>query len=295
MAELADAHDSKSCGATHVGSIPTRGKYNREDARMDYFFSILLGVVEGVTEFLPISSTGHLILAGRLLQLPATEFWKSFDIFIQLGAILAVVILYGRRVMCNKKILLKVGAAFIPTAILGFIFYAVIKQYLLGSAQVVLWSLFIVGALMIVLEKRQSKKVGMENGAALSDGGFEGMSFKQSVAIGLFQSFAMIPGVSRSAATIMGGQLLGLSRQTIVEFSFILAIPTMAAATGFDLVKSSFKFSPHEWGLLSAGFVISFITALIVIKAFLRFIQKRDFTWFGIYRIVIALVGFVIV
>ncbi len=260
---------------------------------MDYFFSALLGVVEGITEFLPVSSTGHLILAGKMLQLPASEFWKSFDIFIQLGAIFAVLILYGGHIMRDSKLILKIGAAFMPTAILGLVFYKLIKHYLLGNAQVVLWSLLMVGIIIILIEKWHEKKEQQTQVVESTELKFEDISYGQSVCVGLFQSLSMIPGVSRSAATIMGGLLLGIDRKKIVEFSFLLAIPTMAAASGLDLMKSSHHFSLHELGILCVGFVVSFITAFFVIKAFMRFIRKNNFILFGWYRIVIALIGFV--
>ncbi|MCK5082931.1 MAG: undecaprenyl-diphosphate phosphatase, partial [Candidatus Omnitrophica bacterium] len=191
--------------------------------------TILLGIVEGITEFLPISSTGHLILTSRLLNIPQSDFLSSFQIAIQLGAILAVVLLYARSLILEWEILKRVMAAFIPTAVIGLTFYKVIKQYLMGSELVVAWALLIGGVILIIFESFYKEK-------ETSLGEISALSYKQAILIGVFQSFAMVPGVSRSAATIIGGLSLGLKRKTIVEFSFLLAVPTMVAATGLDII-----------------------------------------------------------
>ena len=241
-----------------------------------------MGIVEGVTEFLPISSTGHLILASKILQLPSTEFLKSFMVAIQLGAILAVVVLYWKSFFVKFKILKKIIVAFLPTAALGLIFYKIVKQFLLGSEEVVLWALFLGGVFLIIFEWKYSKKPD-----AVEE--VEKITWRQALLIGVFQSVAIIPGVSRAAATIVGGLLLGLKRKTIVEFSFLLAVPTMAAATGLDLLESGKNFSLEEFGLLALGFVFSFLTALAAIRFFLNFIEKHSFTFFGVYRVILAL------
>lgn len=249
---------------------------------MTFFHAIILSIIEGISEFLPISSTGHLILASHLLKFPETEFAKSFEIFIQLGAIAAVALLYGRSIMLNKTTFTRVLAAFFPTAIIGFILYKFIKQYLLSNPWVVVFSLSIGGIIIIATEYMTKNKE--DAGIGLSE-----LSIKKSVAIGVIQSLSVIPGVSRAAATIIGGQYLGLSRVAAVEFSFLLAIPTMAAATALDLIKSdATAFTMSEWGLLGVGCVGSFITAFFVVKFFLRYIQKHSFIPFGIYRIVLA-------
>jgi undecaprenyl-diphosphatase len=245
------------------------------------FQAIILGLVEGITEFLPISSTGHLILAANALHIPDTDFVKSFEIFIQLGAILAVFLIYWKRVLLNRKVFLRVAVAFLPTAIIGVTVYKFVKQYLLGNTHVVLWSLAIGGALLIIFELFRKEK-----STAVAD--IESISYGQALAIGVFQSVAIIPGVSRSAATIVGGLLLGISRQTIVEFSFMLAIPTMAAATGLDLFKSAHTFSGQEKGMLAIGFITAFVSAFFAVKFLLRYIKTHTFIPFGIYRIVIA-------
>ncbi len=242
--------------------------------------AFLLGVVEGVTEFLPISSTGHLIVAGQLLSIPSTDFYKSFEIVIQLGAILSVVALYWRSLL-EIEVLKRVLIGFIPTGLIGLALYSVVKTYLLGDTSVVLWALFLGGVVLIVFEL--SKAEGFQAELPVTS-----ITYKQSVIIGLFQAIAIIPGVSRSAATILGGLLLGIPRRTIVEFSFLLAVPTMVAATGLDAVQSFSAFTLANFGALAVGFVTSFVVALFSIKFLLRFVRTHSFTPFGIYRIVAA-------
>lgn len=265
---------------------------------MDIIASILLGIVEGLTEFLPISSTGHLTLTANLLGVAQTEFVKSFEVIIQLGAILAVVALYWRKLLTNLPILKRVLLAFFPTAVIGLVFYKFIKTYLLGNSLVVIVSLFIGGVILIWAEFWLKKYRGTDfqlRGEASKSTDLEELEkipYWQAVVLGLSQSVAMIPGVSRSGATIIGGLFLGISRQTIVEFSFLLAVPTMVAATGLELLTSSMSFSLNEWGLLLIGFSVSFLSALLAIKSFLAYIQKHDFIAFGLYRIALALAFF---
>jgi undecaprenyl-diphosphatase len=254
---------------------------------MDYIQAIILGIVEGITEFLPISSTGHLILTSHLLKLTQTEFLKTFEIAIQLGAILAVVVLYWRSLFTNLEVLKRVAAAFVPTAIAGLVLYKFIKD-LLGNSQVVLWSLLIGGVLLILFEWWHKEHPEAESEIAQ-------MSYSKAVTIGLFQSVAMIPGVSRAAATILGGLLLGFKRRTIVEFSFLLAVPTMAAATGLDLVNNASSFSSGQFGSLAVGFVVSFLTAIGAIKFLLKFIQTHSFIGFGVYRVLAAIAFWLLV
>src|SRR3990172_11993990 len=249
---------------------------------MTYLHTLILGIVEGVSEFLPISSTGHLILASTLLHLEQTDFQKSFQIAIQLGAILSVVVLYWRSLLVNFEILKRVITAFIPTAILGFLFYKIIKRVLLGSNTVVLCSLLMGGIFLILFEVwHREKESASEELSAIS--------YSKSFMIGLCQAVAMIPGVSRSAATIIGGLILGIKRKTIVEFSFLLSVPTMAAATGLDLMKNGGHFSLEEFKLLLMGFITSFVVALLSIKWLIHFIKNHTFISFGIYRILISL------
>lgn len=255
---------------------------------MNYLNVTILGIVQGITEFLPISSTGHLILTARLLGLAQTEFVKSFDIAIQLGSILAVIVLYWRDLTMDLKTALRIFTAFVPTAAVGLVFYKIVKKFLLGSEQTVLWSLLAGGIFILIFEKFYREK----SGATETIGE---ITLKQAFLIGVFQSVAMVPGISRSAATIFGGLALGLKRKTVVEFSFLLAVPTMLAATGLDLAKSAGSFSGGDLGFLALGFIVSFLVAMLAIKFLLYFIKHNDFIPFGIYRIVLALIFWFII
>ena len=250
---------------------------------MDFITALILGIVQGISEFLPISSTGHLILASHLMGLQHTEFLKSFEIAIQAGTILSVVALYWRSLMVDFEVIKRLAVAFLPTGLLGLTLYRLIKGYLLGSETVVLCSLLIGGILIIAFERWYREG---EN----ATGDIRAMSYKNALIVGLFQSVAMIPGVSRSAATILGGLLLGLKRKTIVDFTFLLAVPTMLAATGYDLIKSGSQFSLDQVQYLLIGFVTAFVVALLSIKFLLRFIKTHTFIPFGIYRIVLVIV-----
>jgi undecaprenyl-diphosphatase len=251
-----------------------------------FFHALVLGLVEGITEFLPISSTGHMILAANLLHVTETDFVKSFQIIIQLGAILAVLVLFWKKLLTNAKIFLRVAVAFIPTAIIGLLLYKVVKNYLLGSTTVVVWSLLIGGLVLVVFEKLHKDK--MTIGDTTLE--LESLTYKQAFIIGLCQSVAIIPGVSRSAATIVGGLTLGISRAAIVEFSFMLAVPTMAAATLLDILKSGFSFTGSEMSMLAVGMIVAFVSAIFAIKFLIKFIKNNSFTRFGMYRIAIAFV-----
>ncbi|PIR08586.1 undecaprenyl-diphosphatase [Candidatus Gottesmanbacteria bacterium CG11_big_fil_rev_8_21_14_0_20_37_11] len=255
---------------------------------MNLIQSIIISVVEGLTEFLPISSTGHLILTADLMQIFQSDFVKSFEIFIQLGAIMAIIFLYWKRLVIDINIWKKIIVAFIPTAIVGFSLYKLIKYYLLDNTQVVLISLFLGGIALIILESKYNKK----NADVKT---VKELTYKKAFIIGMFQSVSIIPGISRSAATIFGGLLLGLERELAVEFSFFLAIPTMVAATGLDMVKSKFSYSEYQYLLLVLGFTVAFVTALLAVKYFLNFIKKHSFIPFGVYRIILALVFWFVV
>jgi undecaprenyl-diphosphatase len=243
--------------------------------------ALILGIIEGLTEFLPVSSTAHLLLAERVMHLDG-EFMKSFSIIIQLGAILSVVVLYWKK-FWNWELLAKLVVAFIPTGVLGLTLYKLIKGYLFENMTVILASLVIGGVLLIIFERYHDR--------AETEVDFAEITYRRAVLIGLFQSIAMIPGVSRSAATIVGGSMIGISKRTIVEFSFMLAVPTMAAATLLDLLKNYESLSTN-FGALAIGFIVSFITAIVAIKSFLAFVKKRAFSAFGWYRIVLAVVFF---
>src|SRR3989344_6748351 len=254
---------------------------------MTYFDAIILGVVEGITEFLPISSTGHLILAGELLGLPSTEFLKSFDIAIQLGAILSVLVLYWKAFL-NIELIKRLIAAFIPTGIIGFLLYSLVKNVLLGNPYVVVVSLALGGIVLIVFELLHKEVPEAEADVA-------SISFPQAIGVGTFQALGMIPGISRSGATIFGGLLLGVPRKTIVEFSFLLAVPTMAAATGYDMLKNSNVLTLDNAWVLGVGFLVSFVTAMLAIRFLLAYVRTHTFIPFGVYRVVAALLFFGIV
>lgn len=251
---------------------------------MNYFHVLILSVVEGITEFLPVSSTGHLILVSKYLGIPETDFLKSFEIFIQLGAIMAVVTLYFRKILQHPRILKPVLIAFLPTGIIGLLLYKTVKSYLLGNDMVVVISLAGVGLLLIFLERYWKSR------PTVSLNTIERLRVPDLLRIGMFQAFSIIPGVSRAGATIVGGLTSRLSRADAVEFSFLLATPTMAAAVGLDLLKSSYAFSRQEYTMLAVGFIVSWIVATIVMKAFIRFVQTGTFTGFGYYRIAVAIV-----
>ena len=249
---------------------------------MNIVHTVILSVIEGITEFLPISSTGHMILASTLLKIQETDFVKSFEIIIQLGAILAVGTLYWKKLLLNKKTFINVIIAFLPTAFVGLVLYKFIKNILLGNPWVVVWSLGIGGVLLILLEVfHKEQPVQHEVNKDITP--------VQAFIIGCAQSLSVIPGVSRAAATIAGAMLTGMSRAEAVEFSFLLAIPTMAAATGLDFVKSAKHFTGNQYEVLSLGFFVAFFTALIVVKWFIGFVKKYTFIPFGIYRILIAI------
>lgn len=250
---------------------------------MNFFEAIVLSIVEGISEFLPISSTGHLILASDVLKITQTNFVKDFEIIIQLGAILAIVFIYWNSLFKSAILWKKVFTAFIPTGIVGFILFKFIKSFLLGNLYITLISLFIGGLLLIILELiYKEKEHHVET--------IENISYKNAFLIGIFQSIAVIPGVSRSAATIIPALFLGTKRKAAAEFSFLLAVPTMLAATSLNLVKSNFSYSANEWLILFTGFSGAFITAFIVVKWFLKYIKTHTFIPFGVYRIALALI-----
>lgn len=242
--------------------------------------AIVLGVVEGLTEFLPVSSTGHLILASALLKLRQTEAHKVFEVTIQSGAILAVLYLYRRTLLARSDLLLKLGIAFLPTGLLGFLFYKLVKSFF--QPQLVSYMLIAGGVAFILIEWRTRHRPA-------TVASLEAISGKEAFAIGLIQSLSMIPGVSRAGATIMGGLLIGMKRRDATEFSFLLAIPTMLAATGYDIYKNAGLFSLGDWQNILAGFLTSFVFAVLAIKALVKFTASHTFIPFGIYRIVVGL------
>lgn len=251
---------------------------------MTPLIAAFLGLIEGITEFLPISSTAHLILASHLMHLPSTDTQKSFEIIIQLGSILAVIVLYAKRLLVSKQAILKVLSAFIPTGVIGLLLNKIVKKYFFDDLGLILWALLIGGVVLILVDLFHKE-------ATNDVSEIESITYPQAITIGVAQALAVIPGVSRSGATIVAGLLLKIKRKTVVEFSFLLAIPTMLAATGLDLVKSASSFSGADFLNLGIGFAVSFIVALLVIRWFIAFIQKNSFVSFGIYRIAIAIAG----
>lgn len=247
---------------------------------MTYLQTIVLAIIEGLTEFLPISSTGHLILAQKLLHITSTDFTKSFDIIIQLSAILAVVILYWKKIFQSRQLWKQMFIAFLPTGILGLTLYKVVKGYLLENIFITIAALFVGGLVLLLIDRLPKLNSGSKK--------ISNLNTPQLLSVGLFQSISMIPGVSRSAASIVGGLFSGLSRVEAVELSFLLAIPTMAAATGYDLLKTGFSFSSYEISLLIIGSFFSFLSAILAVKAFTSFVSKHNFTVFAFYRIALA-------
>jgi undecaprenyl-diphosphatase len=252
---------------------------------MTFLDAFLLGIVEGLTEFLPISSTGHMMITSKLLGIEEGEFVKSFEISIQVGAILAVMVLYWRTLVQDRAVAMRVAAAFVPTGILGFVMYKIVKEVFLKSIPLVLWSFAIGGVVLILFEtlhgERKQAREGLRN-----------ISYWQAAVIGVFQALAMIPGVSRSAVTVIGGLTVGIQRKTAVEFAFLLAVPTMLAATAYDLYKTQQEggaFEIEHWQLLAVGFVVSYVVAMLTVQFLLRFVKTHTFAPFGVYRILAAL------
>ena len=255
---------------------------------MNLLQALILSAVEGISEFLPISSTGHMILAADILKIAQSNFVKDFEIIIQLGAILAIVVLYWNSLFKSVDVWKRIIVAFIPTGIIGFILFKIIKTYLLGNLYITLISLFIGGVILIILELIYKEKDHHIDDIAK-------LSFPKAFVIGIVQSIAVIPGVSRSAATIIGAMFLGTKRKAAAEFSFLLAVPTMLAATGLDLIKTKFIYTPGEWLMLIVGFFGAFVVALISVKLFLKFVQKNNFIVFGVYRIIASVLFYLIV
>ena len=249
---------------------------------MGIFETIILSIIEGLTEFLPVSSTGHMILASAVMKIQETEFLKTFEIAIQLGAILAIVLMYIKRFLQSIEIYLKLAIAFIPTAIVGFLAYGFIKSVLF-SPMVVSVSLIIGGIILIIIDKRIISRTSTTET-------LEKIPYKNAFYIGLIQCLSMIPGTSRAAATIVGGVFNGLDKKQATEFSFLLAVPTMFAATGYDLLKTPVHFTSHEILLLAIGLIGAFISAWIAVKIFLSIVEKYGFKHFGYYRIAIGII-----
>jgi undecaprenyl-diphosphatase len=252
--------------------------------------NIIISVVEGLTEFLPVSSTGHMIITEKLLNVAETDFVKAFTVAIQLGAILAVVVLYWKKFFNFKKwqFYIKLGVAVVPALVFGFLFSKKIDA-LLESSLTVAITLLAGGVVLLFIDKAFKKPVIDSE---------EKISYPKAVMIGLWQCVAMIPGVSRSAASIIGGMQQKLTRSAAAEFSFFLAVPTMLAATGYKLLKyykEAGGFSSDEIKQLAVGNVVAFIVAMLAIKFFIGFVKKYGFRIWGVYRIVLGIVLLILI
>lgn len=248
---------------------------------MTLFQSILIAIIEGLTEFLPISSTGHMILASTALGIHEDEFVKTFEVFIQLGAILAIALMYIKRFLRSLTIYFKLITAFLPTAVVGLLAYDFIKAYLFNPV-VVSVSLILGGVVLLFIDKKV-----LQQRTTVAE--VEDISYKNAFFIGLCQCLSMVPGTSRAAATIIGGVFNGLDRKQAMEFSFLLAVPTMMAAGGYDLLKTDLAFTSEQLGLLAIGFVVAFVSAWVAVKLFLTYVSTHGFMVFGWYRIVLGL------
>jgi undecaprenyl-diphosphatase len=254
-----------------------------------YLKAVILGIVEGLTEFLPISSTGHLIIAGQLVGYTG-DTAKVFDIVIQSGAMLAIIWEYRARfgrVLAGltsdpkaRRFVANLIVAFLPAAVLGLAFASAIKRHLFYAAPVA--AAFIVGGLVILWVERRPRRVRVEE--------VDDMTWTDALKVGLAQSVALIPGTSRSGATIIGGMLFGLSRRAATEFSFFLAVPTLIAAGAYDAWKNRALLSVDDLGVFAVGFVVSFISAFLCVRWLLRYIATHDFSVFAWYRIVFGVV-----
>lgn len=241
---------------------------------------IILSIIEGITEFLPISSTGHMILASHMMGMENTEFLKTFEIAIQFAAILAVVVIYRQKLLTSLQLYFKLFWAFIPTAVTGLLFYSAIKGQLFNT--VVVSTMLIIGGIVLILLDYWSKSRTTQYEE------LEDISTKGALIIGIAQCFALIPGTSRAAATIVGGVVAGYNSKQATEFSFLLAIPTMAAAAGYDLLKTASLITGEQLFLLGVGSIFAFIFAWAAVKMFLKIVVDYGFRHFGYYRIALG-------
>ncbi len=258
---------------------------------MNMLNAIILGLIEGVTEFLPISSTAHLIITSKLLNISQTELQKFFEVFIQSGAILAVVFIYWKMILKNKSLMVNVILSFIPTAIVGFLLRKVIKNIFFESFTLIAVSLFAIGLFFIIFEFLLKKKIVKTNKKIIQ------ITISQALLIGVGQSLAVVPGVSRAGAVILTMMIMGFNREESALYSFVLAVPTLLAASLFDFIKTDPQliFSGSNPLFLFIGLITSFFSALLAIKWFIKFLQKNSLAYFGVYRMGLALITFFIV
>ena len=249
---------------------------------MDIIQAIIIGIIEGFTEFLPISSTGHMIVASKFLGISENTLIEAYQVIIQFAAILAIMFIYREKISVKELDLwMKLFVAFLPLALVGFIFKDLIKS--LFNVQTVAWMFIIGGIIFLIVEYFYTEKEHHVKDV-------EDVSYKQALCVGFAQIFSLVPGTSRAGATIIGGLLAGLDRKTSAEFSFLLAIPVMAAVSGYDLLKHYQDFADANWIPFLIGFVVAFLVAYATIKLFLAFIQRFTFVAFGIYRIVFGII-----
>lgn len=249
---------------------------------MDLLQAIVLGIVEGLTEFLPVSSTGHMILAGHFLGVNQdSDFVKTFEIAIQLGSILAVLFMMWRKLVNSFDIWIKLAIGFIPTGLIGLFAYKYIKAFFVPET--VAYMLIFGGFVFLFTEYWFARKKDYSPKQELKN-----ISYKEAFIIGLCQSLAMIPGTSRSGATIVAALWMGFSRTLAAEFSFLLAVPTMFVATGYDLYKNHSLLNQDNLSILLVGGIVAFLVAIVSIKLFLNFVKRFSYTSFGIYRIVLG-------
>lgn len=250
----------------------------------------ILGIVEGLTEFLPISSTAHLLIASRLLHISQTEFQTFFDVFIQSGAILAVVFIYFTYLMKHKNLINKIIVSFIPTAIVGLILEKIIKKVFFNSFPLVIGAMFLIGIVFIIFELLvKNKKVTLKK--SIND-----MSYKEAFLTGIGQSLAVVPGVSRAGIVMLSLMGQEFKRDESAIYSFLLAVPTILAASALEVVKTNFKVMTASSNMISlmVGFAVAFVTAYFSVNWFINFLKKNTLTAFGIYRIIISLLLFMI-
>ncbi len=254
---------------------------------VDFFKAALLGIVEGLTEFIPVSSTAHLLLTSQLVDFTTIKN-NLFEIVIQLGAILAICVIYRGKIFdllihfkekSQQKFILNLALAFLPAALIGLAFHGLIKAFLFNNLTIALALIF--GGIVMILVERRPRSSTVEE--------LNNITPLTAFYVGLFQCLAMIPGVSRSGATIIGGLLLGLNRKIAAEFSFFLAIPTITAASIYDLYKSSIDLTSTDLEIIFIGLLASFLSALFVVKWFINFVSKNNFVPFGFYRIVVGI------
>lgn len=243
---------------------------------MTFYEAVILGIVEGVTEFLPVSSTAHIALASQMMGVAQDNFMSSFNIIIQIAPIFSIMFIYFNTLFQSIDIWKKLIASFIPTGAIGFLFHHQIEE-MFSANSIVLW-MIATGVFFLVVEFLYFKR-----GHTTAE--LEEVTYKQAITVGFIQAFSLIPGVSRSGSTILGGMLLGMKRETAMSFSFLLAIPTMTAASGYTLLKDFDSLSFDGISLILIGFLVSFLVGWVAVKSFLAIVSKYNFTPFGIYLI----------